>query len=131
MKKNETQERLSKYQEYQRMIKCYGVQINELRNNRVMTAEHEPEAEIYIQKLRDLQTQRVEKIEAMTEECEEILRAIESLQNENEKIVMTLRYLKGMRWEEIWQQMEEMSGREFSLRRIYQIHGNALQKIKF
>lgn len=54
----------------------------------------------------------------------EIYRKIENLENEEEKRVLTLRYIKCMEWEEIRKRMN------FSLRRIYQIHGNALKNIK-
>lgn len=54
----------------------------------------------------------------------EIYGKIENLENEEEKRVLTLRYIKCMEWEEIRKRMN------FSLRRIYQIHGNALKNIK-
>lgn len=49
---------------------------------------------------------------------------IEKLKNEEEKRVLMLRYIKCMEWEEIRKRMN------FSLRRIYQIHANALKHIE-
>lgn len=53
----------------------------------------------------------------------EIYRKIENLENEEEKRILTLRYIKCMEWEEIRKRMN------FSLRRIYQIHVTALKNI--
>lgn len=54
----------------------------------------------------------------------EIYTKIEELESEEEKRVLSLRYIKCMEWEEIRRRMN------FSLRRIYQIHGKALKNIK-
>ena len=48
---------------------------------------------------------------------------IEMLKNEEEKRILRLRYIKDMEWEEIRKRVN------YSLRRIYQIHGEALKNI--
>lgn len=67
--------------------------------------------------LDDLQTIQTEMIKAY----KEISRAIERLPDGYEKEILRLRYLHGMRWRQI------ADGLGFTERRIYQIHGNALE----
>lgn len=54
----------------------------------------------------------------------QVLESIESLENENEKLILTMRYLKGWNWVKI--SME--SGYADTM--PFVIHGRALQKIK-
>lgn len=64
------------------------------------------------------------------ERCRQIEKDIENItvadkeKEANMKLVLGLRYIDKMEWEDIRKRMN------FSLRRIYQIHGNALENIK-
>lgn len=51
---------------------------------------------------------------------QEIRNRIEKMEDENEKDVLTYRYLRGMKWEEIAIKME------YTYRNIIKIHGRAL-----
>lgn len=68
------------------------------------------------------------EVKAALEERIEIRRevraAIESLEDETQKILMLYRYIDGKTWEEIAYRMN------YSFRRVTQIHGNALARLE-
>lgn len=67
-----------------------------------------------------LKRERLEKVRAYSEISEKI----RNMKNENEKEVLTLRYIKGAKWEEICLEMG------YSWRQIHYIHSKALCNIK-
>ncbi len=58
------------------------------------------------------------------EKCIEITNKIERMEKEDEKDVLMYRYIAGMKWEKIAEKMKK------SLRRIHEIHGEALKHFK-
>lgn len=76
-----------------------------------------------IEKIVDLQKKVNEEIDSLVDMFCEIRQTIESLCDEDEKLLLTLRYVEFMKWEEI---MDEM---HFSKRRVMQIHEKALKDV--
>ena len=78
----------------------------------------------YVSKLDELieklKQERFEKIKRM----DDILYHISILENEDEKSVLRLRYIKGVRWEEI------CGAIGYSWKQTHRIHSRALKKIK-
>lgn len=70
--------------------------------------------------IEDLKRERLEKVKIR----KKIERSIRNLENEDEQEVLRLRYINGLAWGEV---AEEMG---FSTRRATQIHGNALLNLK-
>lgn len=56
--------------------------------------------------------------------CKEITDRIEQLENEDEKDILMYRYIKLMKWEDIYIKMS------LSCRRVHYIHSNALKNFK-
>lgn len=76
-----------------------------------------------IEKIVDLQKKVNEEIDSLVDMFCEIRQTIESLCNEDEKLLLTLRYVEFMKWEEIANIMN------LSERRVMQIHDNALDNV--
>lgn len=76
-----------------------------------------------IEKIVDLQKKVNEEIDSLVDMFCEIRQTIESLCDEDEKLLLTLRYVEFMEWEEI---MDEM---HFSKTQVHRIHRNALENI--
>ena len=54
-------------------------------------------------------------------------RAIESLADPAERLIMRYRYIDGHKW---WKVCSMMEGRGYSERQVYRLHGAALEKLK-
>lgn len=138
---SEAQTHLRGYLESKAKIKRYEMQIEELRASQIMPSKNDDgmphgknghtDLSDYIVKLEKLEQDRAEAIARMMQECQDILDAIETAPDEMERMVLSLRYIQGLRWEEIWQVLTEATDKDIKLRRVYQIHGNALQHIRF
>ena len=75
-------------------------------------------------KLVDIEDEIALQIEALTGERQRAARAIETLKNPNERVVMQLRYLACMKWEDIAGEMG------YGVQHIFKLHGEALEKLR-
>ena len=75
-------------------------------------------------KLVDIEDEIALRIEALTGERQRAAREIEKLKSQNERVIMQLRYLACMKWEEI---AEEMG---YGVQHIFKLHGEALEKLR-
>lgn len=71
----------------------------------------------------DAKRQLQAKMEEINARLAHILAAIEALSDERQKTVLTLRYIRGMRWEGIERQMH------YERTQIYVLHGRALVRV--
>lgn len=76
-----------------------------------------------IEKIVDLQKKVNEETDSLVDLLCEIRQVIENLCDEDEKLLLTLRYVEFMKWEEICNIMN------LSERRVMQIHGKALANV--
>ena len=73
-------------------------------------------AVILDEEIEKLKEERLEKVRAYSE----ISKNIRRMENDNEREVLTLRYIKGLKWEEICVEMR------YSWKHIHRIHSSAL-----
>lgn len=78
----------------------------------------------YIVRYDNLVTKIITAKQAAAEQFDTLHEQIEQLEDENQKTVLVLRYLRNMTWEEI---AEEML---YSYRTVHRIHGKALEKFE-
>jgi len=124
-------EYLNRYIDCKRASKRIEEQIEELKTNKMFpsmvisgmpSAHSKSDLSDYIVKLDELISEliraRYKKINTYTE----IFKQIEIIDDENEKEVLTLKYINGYKWEFIADEMN------YSCRQIHNIHRNALSK---
>lgn len=68
----------------------------------------------------------VQYANSLCDRLEEIVDAIDTLENPYEKTVMTLRYIRGMRWDDIVKKFEGL----YSLRSVHYLHQKAVSRIE-
>ena len=78
----------------------------------------------YAAKIDELERELMRKREKKIDSFRKVQTAIEAVENETEKDLLTYRYLKGMKWEEIAVEMG------YSWRKIHYLHGDALEHFK-
>lgn len=76
-----------------------------------------------IAKIMDMQTEINNDIDALVDLKRDIMRTIREIEDPEAQTVLELRYLCFKRWEEISEIMN------YSVRRVYQIHDEALEKL--
>lgn len=69
---------------------------------------------------REIVTARYRRIEAFMQ----VQRAIEEMEDEQEKLLLTYRYIRGMKWEKIATEMD------YKWRSVHKIHARALKNFK-
>lgn len=72
------------------------------------------------EEIEKLKSERLEKVKRYSD----ISRRIKAMENDNEKEVLTLRYINGLKWEEICLRMQ------YSWQHIHRIHAKALENFK-
>lgn len=125
---------LSQYKELKKKAARLEESISELRINKMFpsvvtsdmpSAHNKTDLSDYMavldEKIQELVTARYKAIE----KCTEIYRHIEIMENENERMVLTYRYLRSYTWEEIADKSN------YSMTSIHRIHGNALKNFRF
>lgn len=134
-KQNEKKKQyLLQYKELKKKAARLEESINELRINKMFpsvvmsdmpSAHNKTDLSQYMatldEKIQELVTARYKVIEKYTE----IYRRIELMENENERTVLTYRYLRFYTWEKIEEKMN------YSMTSIHRIHGNALKNFRF
>lgn len=78
----------------------------------------------YMAKVDELEKKILKKKYNRLQKQQEIRNRIERMEDENEKDVLTYRYLRGMKWEDIAVKMG------YSWRRIHYIHSKALENFR-
>lgn len=78
----------------------------------------------YMAKVDELEKKILKKRYNRLQKQQEIRNRIERIEDENEKDVLTYRYLRGMKWEDIAVKMG------YSWRRIHYIHSKALENFR-
>lgn len=78
----------------------------------------------YAAKIDELERKLLDKMKELIETFAKVQTAIDGLDSEVEKSVLTYRYIRGMKWEEIAAVMS------YSWQYIHKIHASALQKVK-
>lgn len=125
---------LNGYIKSRRKIQLLDREIQEIRFNYMYApaqnitdmpkAHKDKDLSEYAARLRVLEN-RLDKLKAQAgRQCEEIIQAINALDNENERDVIYGRYIQDKRWEEICTDMR------YSWRQIHRFHSSALCKIK-
>ena len=134
-KQNEEKKQyLLQYKELKKKAARLEETINELRINKMFpsvvvsdmpSAHNRFDLSDYMavldEKIQELVTARYKAIEKYTE----IYRHIELMEDENERMVLTYRYLRNYTWEKIEDKMN------YSMTSIHRIHGNALKNFRF
>lgn len=72
------------------------------------------------EEIEKLKNERLEKVKRYSD----ISKKIKDMENDNEKEVLTLRYINGLKWEEICLRMQ------YSWQHIHRIHAKALENFK-
>ncbi len=124
---------LSQYKELKKKAARLEESINELRINKMFpsvvmsdmpSAHNQSDLSQYMavldDKIQELVTARYKAIEKYTE----IYRHIELMENENERMVLTYKYLRNYTWEKIAEKMN------YNVRSIYKLHGRALKNFE-
>ncbi len=126
-------EYLKSYKKIVRQMKRSELRIQEMRLNRMMPevindgmphARNNNDLSSYAALL-DQEEKKYRKYRYQgAKKCKEIIDRIEQLENEDEKDVLMYRYIKLMKWEDIYIKMS------LSCRRVHYIHSNALKNFK-
>lgn len=124
---------LMSYQKEKRRVRRLEEQLEELRRNKMspsVTNDGMPHStdkkdlSDYAVKVdeieQELVTARYNRICAF----QEVQRRIESMEDEREKDLLTYRYLKGLKWEEVCVRMD------YKWRQVHRIHAKALKNLK-
>ena len=124
---------LRRYQDAVKTEKSIEEEIRELRSNAMMHSQNmdgmprgsaQSDLSDYAAKFDEMLSELRDEIDQKWEIRREIIKAIEELPSEGEKIVMRFRYINGWSWERI---SVESS---YTYRHVTRLHGNALIHLK-
>lgn len=80
-----------------------------------------------IQRLEEIQEEMNIEAQELSKELSDVRRAIKSLENENQKTVLMLRYVSGLTWNEVVRKLRGF----YSERQVFRIHKEALIQVHF
>lgn len=90
-----------------------------------MPRSHQPKGfDVTVNKIIDLQKEINKEIDKLVDLKKEIADAIASVDNEEHRLILELRYLNYKGWEQIALELH------YSLRQVHYMHGEALKKIQ-
>lgn len=125
---------LRKYMQRKAGVRRIEQQLEELKINKInpsaKTGDGMPrgagqnDLSVYAVKLDELENRLIEKREECIKAFSDIQFAIEEMENEHEKQILTYRYLLGWSWEKISGEMG------YTIRHITRMHGFALKNFK-
>ena len=130
----EKKEYLSSYKKYKQKAKRLEEQLEELRLGEMSPclvqsdmpgAHNQKDLSDYIVRRDGLIEKIVKARKAAIERFSEVQRQIEQMEDENEKTVLTLRYLRNYSWEKICIELD------YSWRQIHYIHSRALEHFQY
>lgn len=116
------------------------LEIEELRLSQIMASKNNDgmpgmknghsDLSDYVARLEKLENKRAAAVQEHIEVCEKVLELIGTLENETEKLILELRYIKGKAWEDIWLTYEDMTGFEVTMRWIFRKHKAAIDHLE-
>ena len=124
---------LQSYKNYKQTAKRLEEQLEELRLNEMFpslimsdmpSSHNQKDLSDYIVKYDELLSEIIRLRYDAIQRFEEVRQQIELLEDENEKTVLTLRYLRNDTWKGICVKMD------YSWKQIHRIHANALQNFQ-
>lgn len=125
---------LRQYKKHGRKIKCIEAEIEALRSMKLYPSKgidgmphshNNSDLSKYAAELEEKENELYLEGVEQVKSYKEISAAIKELEEEDERDVMTLRYIAGMDW---WKIAKEM---DCSERWVYELHGKALEKLQF
>lgn len=129
----EKKEYLQSYKKYKQKAKRLEEQLEELRLGKMFPslvvsdmpgAHDQKDLSDYMVQYDRITTNIIKARKDAIEIYEEVRAQIEELEDENEKTVLTLRYLKNWNWEKICVEVK------YSWKQVHRIHSRALQNFK-
>lgn len=131
---NRKKEYLRKYLEAKRMQEVLEREIDELRLDRMIPGSPAQDGmprgsggddlSGYAARLDELDRKLREQLERKIQIRAEITERIDAMENETESLLLRLRYVHGLKWEEVAVKME------YSWRAVHKIHSKALEHFK-
>lgn len=124
---------LMSYQKEKRRVKRLEEQLEELRQNKMspsVTNDGMPhgtdkkDLSDYAVKVDEIEQELIAARYSRICAFQEVQRRIEDMGDEHEKDLLTYRYLRGMKWEEVAVKME------YSWRKVHYLHRDALEHFK-
>ena len=124
---------LQSYKQYRQTARRLEEQLEELRLNEMLpslamsdmpSAHNQKDLSDYMAKYDELVSEIIRLRYEAVKRFEEIRQQVELLEDENEKMVLTLRYLRNYAWERICVEMN------YSWMQIHRFHARALQDFK-
>lgn len=121
------------YMDAKTAIRKCELQLQELRAGQIMPsagmsdmpkAHNQKDLSDYAAKLEEIEQQFVSERYNRIKQYLKVSNTIENLKNEDEKLILTLRYIKGLEWEEI---LEEIPG--VSWRTMHRRHSKGVRNI--
>ena len=125
----EKKEYLLSYKKYRQQADRLQEQLNELRLGKMLpgliladmsSAHSQKDLSDYMVKYDNLAGRIIKARKQAIERFSEVQQQIEKMENENEKTVLTLRYLRGHSWEKICNEIE------YSWKQVHRIYASAL-----
>lgn len=133
-KNEEKKEYLLSYKRYKQRANRLQEQLEELRLGKMFpglmlsdmpSAHSQKDLSDYMIKYDDLLIRITKARKQAVERFSEVQQQIESMENENEKTVLTLRYLRGYSWEKVYEKIG------YSKQQTHRIHAKALKNFEF
>ena len=133
-KNEEKKEYLLSYKQYKLQAKRLQEQLNELRLGKMFpglilsdmpSAHSQKDLSDYMAKYDELERKIIKAKKQAIERYSEVQMQIEQMENENEKTVLTLRYLRNYKWEKICIELD------YSWRQVHYIHSKALEHFEY
>lgn len=124
---------LQSYRQYKQTAKRLGEQLEELRLNEMLpsltmsdmpSSHNQKDLSDYMAKYDELISEIIRLRYDAVKRFEEVRQQIELLEDENEKTVLTLRYLRNYKWEKICVEMN------YSWMQVHRFHAQALQNFR-
>lgn len=131
---DEKKEYLLSYKKYKLQAERLQEQLEEVRLGKMFpefilsdmpSAHSHKDLSDYMAKIDDLEKRIIKARKQAVERFSEVQQQIEQMEDENEKIVLTLRYLRNYSWEKICIELE------YSWRQIHYIHKRALEHFNY
>ena len=130
----EKKEYLLSYKRYKQKASRLQEQLEEIRLGKMFpglivsdmpSAHSQKDLSDYMVKYDNLVTRIIKARKQAVERFSEVQQQIEQMVNENEKTVLTLRYLRGYSWEKVYEKMG------YSRQQTHRIHAKALKNFEF
>lgn len=124
---------LMSYQKEKRKVRRLEGQLDELRQNKMSPSgisdgmphgTDKKDLSDYAVKVDEIEQELISARYSRICAFQEVQRCIEAMEDEREKDVLTYRYLKGLKWEEVAVRMK------YKMRNVHKIHGRALKNLK-